>query len=224
MCYDAPTSLAGFLLGSLAVWLLAADVQRESMTVLCLWWQFVVFVQLAEFFVWLDQGCSSGLNRWGTAFLNALLLCQPVVLYLLFSGSGYAATSSGRVLAALTAVYVFSTVRCLVQSDTVECTFPGRDCAHLRYRVGCSFTNVLYGIIIVGCLCTLVKPRSVGVFAAVGFLGTALVSMAACGQASVWCSFAVIGPLFMWAFCRFCNPYGVPPVSGQEEDASARLV
>lgn len=65
MCYNAPTSLGGFLLGSLVVWLLAADVRRESMTLLCLWWQFVVFVQLAEFFVWLDQDCASGLNRRG---------------------------------------------------------------------------------------------------------------------------------------------------------------
>jgi hypothetical protein len=180
------------------------------MTLLCLWWQFVLFVQLAEFLVWLDQDCASGLNRWGTTLLSALLLCQPVVLYLLFSGSDRAATTSGRALAALTSVYVFATVCCLLQADRVDCTFPARDCAHLHYQVGCSFTNVLYGVIIVGCLCTLIRPRSVGVFTAVGFLASALVSLATCGQASVWCSFAVMGPLFMWAFCRLCDPYGTP--------------
>jgi len=207
MCHNAPTSIGGFLLGSLAIWLLAADVRRESMTLLCLWWQFVVFVQLAEFFVWLDQDCASGLNRWGTTLLNALLMSQPVVLYLLFSGADRAAKTSGRVLSALTAVYVFAIVCCLLQADQVDCTFPASDCAHLSYRVGCTFTNFLYGAVIVGCLCTLVRPRSVGLFAAAGFLGTALISLASCGQASVWCSFAVVGPLFLWAFCRLCDPY-----------------
>jgi drug/metabolite transporter superfamily protein YnfA len=210
MCYNAPTSLAGFLLGSLVIWLLAADVRQESMTLLCLWWQFVVFVQLAEFLVWIDQGCSSGMNRFATSGLNALLLSQPVVLYLLFSCNGSSASVSGRILAALTGVYVFSTIWYLVRDETSECTFPEKACAHLRYMDRSILTVALYLIVIVGCLCALVKPLSVGVFTAVGFLGFALISTAFCGQASVWCSFAVIGPLFMWAFCRIFDPYGQP--------------
>lgn len=207
MCYNSSTSMGGLLLGSLVLWLAAGDVKQRPFTLLAVWWQFVLLVQFAEFLIWSDQACSSGTNLFGTRAVHALVLMQPLVLFLLTSSTPEVSSRVKAVLSTALAIYVFIVLCSLMGQDAVECTFPTAACPHLPYTRIKPLVGMLYGALVVACLLFLVKPFPVGAMTAFFFLLTCLVSTASCGQASVWCSFAVLGPLLGWGFCRLFRPY-----------------
>lgn len=80
MCIDAKTSLNTFIIGTISSCILwKLDKQYHSILIFS-----VSMVQLAEYLMWIDIECKTGLNKLGNIIILLSLFCQlnhPLLMY-----------------------------------------------------------------------------------------------------------------------------------------------
>ena len=63
MCYSAESSINGFLIGGAASLYLLFFSNNQTFKHIGLFFSSVVLIQLAEYFIWIDQDCSKNYNN-----------------------------------------------------------------------------------------------------------------------------------------------------------------
>ena len=84
MCYDAKSSLTGFLVGGSASLYLLLFSKNNTYRHVSLFFLVVVFIQLAEYFMWIDQNCKKNYNNIASRSVILILCLQ--LFSLVFGG------------------------------------------------------------------------------------------------------------------------------------------
>ena len=86
MCINAPVSITSFLVGVTSSLVLiyygAPKFHLENM-ITGIFYIYISFMQLVEFFMWIDLDGKLGLNRIATIIAPIYVMLQPIVLYVL---------------------------------------------------------------------------------------------------------------------------------------------
>lgn len=77
MCWSAEASITSYILGSIvSLYLfLIGDKYDKNIALFSLTF---IQMQLAEFFMWIDQDCNKNLNHYATIFAEYILILQPL--------------------------------------------------------------------------------------------------------------------------------------------------
>jgi len=84
MCVNAPVSLASFVIGitsSIALIFYGAPKYARENLAAGLFFIYIAFVQLLEFFMWIDLDGKRGFNQIATSIISIYVRIQPLVLY-----------------------------------------------------------------------------------------------------------------------------------------------
>ena len=84
MCYDAKSSMNGFLIGGSASLYLIFFSNNPSYKHIGVFFAAVVLMQLAEYFIWIDQDCDKRFNELASKSVIPILVLQ--VFALIFGG------------------------------------------------------------------------------------------------------------------------------------------
>ena len=57
MCIDDKTSITSFIIGSIINIIVMLNTKQKVIYQLCVFWQWILMVQLAEFLIWSDKDC-----------------------------------------------------------------------------------------------------------------------------------------------------------------------
>lgn len=81
MCFSAEASLISYILGSIASFylLIKGDKYDKHIGLFSLTF---IQVQLAEFFMWIDQYCNKNINHYASIFVKYILILQPLSIIL----------------------------------------------------------------------------------------------------------------------------------------------
>ena len=79
MCFNKEVSIASYIVSSTLSILLLLQPNKTKKHI-GLYLLLVAQVQLMEYFMWLDQSCSNGLNHTASNTLHLLLLLQPMII------------------------------------------------------------------------------------------------------------------------------------------------
>ena len=82
MCWNAETSLASFILGSIinTIVMFYFKDNKDVLTI-CVIWQFILLIQASEYLIWIDQDCKDT-NQIGTKAAMVLTIMQPIFVYI----------------------------------------------------------------------------------------------------------------------------------------------
>ena len=204
MCWNASISFSSFIAGSLVclcVWQLES---YQPIRLLTLLWMFVLFMQVVEGFIWLDQDCT-GVNQIATRVGTALNIMQPVVAYALFMSFKLDGISDKQKLAATALVifYMCFMLTSLYGASLPTCIRPSENCRHLNLHVWkISYSGIVYVITLLSLILLLVRPLSLSLFVTACVAATFLISqwLYGCGQASMWCWLVVFLPAVFMLF------------------------
>jgi len=81
MCFSAESSLTAYILGSIASLYLLINGDKYDKHIGLFSLTFVQ-MQLAEFFMWIDQYCNKNINHYATIFVKYILILQPLSIIL----------------------------------------------------------------------------------------------------------------------------------------------
>ena len=84
MCYSAESSINGFLIGGAASLYLLFFSNNQTFKHIGLFFSSVVLMQLAEYFIWIDQDCNKNYNNLASKSIIPILALQVVAM--LFGG------------------------------------------------------------------------------------------------------------------------------------------
>ena len=76
MCYDAKSSMNGFLIGGAASLYLIVFSNNPTYKHIGLFFAAVVLMQLAEYFIWIDQDCDKNYNSLASKSIVPILAFQ----------------------------------------------------------------------------------------------------------------------------------------------------
>ena len=82
MCYSAESSINGFLIGGAASLYLLFFSNNQTFKHIGLFFSSVVLMQLAEYFIWIDQDCNKNYNNLASKSIIPILSLQVVSLLL----------------------------------------------------------------------------------------------------------------------------------------------
>ena len=210
MCWSAEVSFASFVAGCLVclcVWYLEP---YQPIRLLTLLWIFILFMQVVEGLIWLDQDCT-GLNQLATRIGTALNILQPVAAYALFMSYQLDGVTHKQKLAASTIIIAYTCFMLtrLYRAPLPDCTKPLTNCSHLNLHVWeISYSGKVYVITLLSMILLLVRPLSLSLFVTVCVAAALLASrwLYGCGQASMWCWLVVFLPaVFMLFYKGHCT-------------------
>jgi len=219
MCWGPKVSFASWIAGIIVCVVACNLTPKRPLQLICAVWVFVLFMQLAEGCIWLDQTCgwvNEAASRWALVFN----LMQPVALYMIYVTFDSELSRARRVAAsAVVFSYLGYMLPKLYEALPGEpwCTVPSSQCAHLDL----SYWNHLSGTVFCVCLFVLsmILIRPLG-FAAVVALTAALalaLSRYFCGAASMWCWMVVPAPLLFAFALSAWDPQELPRRTKNDE-------
>jgi hypothetical protein len=194
MCFNAPVSIASFLLGTAGCILLAISSSLPHVRVMALTWQYSLLMQFVDALAWSNE-CPQTSITHSAYWLN---LTQPIVLWLatmfLPIPLVYKTIASG--IAIVYFLYVYTSTK-----DKEYSCLKTSTCPHLDYAWwwDIPFGGTSYVITIVSII-LLTLPRSFALKQVAYVLITLFVSsrVYGCGTPSVWCFFQVLAPLYTY--------------------------
>lgn len=208
MCWSEQVSWLSFIIGSaINMWVASRDwgVQRSKILALCLLWQWVLFVQVAEAYIWRGNTTSNdNLVRVASMSQYLLILTQPIILGLAFLAIGAPeAPYENKILAgSLLGAYVVWCLYSVWKVPDMSLTRPGCAEKHLEMTWWNKIPGgaIPYLVAIAAVVMLLIRPMNVMWWCLAFVFGTLLASSLfySCGTGSMWCWFAVSAPLVTW--------------------------
>ena len=205
MCWGPRASFGSFAAGLLVCFLAYRLAPGPQMRLVCLVWSFVLLMQVAEGFIWLDQGCGP-VNRAASRCALFLNVLQPVVVYMLCINLDRELNATRRLLASAAIfaylAYLLPTLYGARARDDV-CTRPAEGCKHLDLSVWRHASGLAYALCLFSVVLALVRPAALAVLVVATLFSALAASMLFCGAASLWCWLVVPAPLlFALALAR----------------------
>lgn len=209
MCWDEKTSLLTFVIGTSFNIYNILHYKNTTITIISLLWQWVLFMQVFEYFAWKNQpknGKCNQTNKTSAKFAYIANMTQPIILGLLFLAFQKGLSTENKVLAITVIMsYIGWVLYAANKAPEVSCLKKSDNCRNLNYSW---WNDYLFGagpymIALFSLIFLLVKPFKFAVIQALFISISLLVSMKfySCGTASMWCWIAAFAPLLvgpMW--------------------------
>jgi hypothetical protein len=208
MCWNKETSLISFILGTVINVGVLLYMKKEEITIICIIWQFILLMQLAEYFIWLDPNCGKT-NEKGTKAALILNLLQPIFVFMVlinkFTGSSLMKIASSIIIF----IYISYMMLKLNEYQNYTCVTKVDKCSHLNFQWWNDFSGggMIYLITLISIIFLLYRPLKPAIFVSSYILLMLLISQKfySCGQPSTWCWLVVPMPLFLLIFYKLTN-------------------
>ena len=130
MCYDAKSSMNGFLIGGSASLYLIFFSYNPSYKHIGVFFAAVVLMQLAEYFIWIDQDCDKRFNELASKSVIPILVLQ--VFALIFGGYLFNTTILPSYILKyasiiITILFLYSCYNNFYIDNSKWCTKPNKD-------------------------------------------------------------------------------------------------
>ena len=203
MCVDAETSISSFVIGSIINICVMMYFQKKVIYQLCIFWQWVLFIQLAEFLIWSDADCGM-INYTGTKLALFFNLTQPIILFFVFLILNDKPKSIQITSAVIILAYIGYFFNHLNTQKEYTCIKKEEGCPSLNlawwwndWKTPCVY---LFCILLMTFLLSDNSPSII--FFVLYSAITLLISgqFYSCGAPSMWCWLVVPFPLFLGVF------------------------
>ncbi len=181
--------------------------------IMALVYEFILSMQLFDFFAWKDVTCGK-LNEFATkgAFIQNMLQPVVVMLLLLHYTKNENKTSKGLVNIVLVFYigYICNKLYYNKSPTSITCLKPTENCKHLQYdwwkNIG-DYPIFIYLIPIVISFLLLLRSTKFAIIHSVYFILSFLASglFYACGLPSMFCLFAIGGPILNLILMKYFN-------------------
>jgi hypothetical protein len=208
MCWNKETSLISFILGTVINIGVLLYMKKEEVTIICIIWQFILLMQLAEYFIWLDSKCGKT-NEKGTKAALILNLTQPIIVFIVLISKFTGSQTLKIISSVIIFIYICYMMLKLNEYPTYKCVQQLDKCPHLNFQWWRDFSGagMLYVITLISIILMLYKPLKTSIFISVYILLMLVLSQKfySCGQPSMWCWMVVPMPLFLLLFYKLTN-------------------
>lgn len=203
MCINAEISLGSFIFGTIINGILLGSNPSTDYFILALVYEFILSMQLFDFFAWLDSMCGK-LNEFATkgAFIQNMLQPVVVMLLLLYFTKNNNKISKGivNILLVFYISYIFYKLYYNKSPKSITCLRPTEKCKHLQYdwwsNIG-DYPIFIYLIPIIISFLLLLSSTNFAIIHSLYFIMSFMISgmFYACGLPSMFCLFATGGPI-----------------------------
>jgi hypothetical protein len=207
MCWDAKTSLITFIIGTILNIYTYNNYNSQNIKNICIIWQWILCMQLAEFFIWngLDNN-NKCQNKFGTKLGLILNILQPLIVFIVpICFSDNTISTNNKILASIL-IIAYISFMLLKFNEVPEYTeiTPSKKCCHLNLKWWDDITNsgLIYCITLFALIFLLLSPLKLAIFTASYIFIALIISLLfySCGQPSMWCWFVVPMPLIVALF------------------------
>ena len=201
MCMDATTSISSFIIGSIVNLCVMLYAKKKVIYQICIFWQWVIMMQLAEFLIWSDQDCGI-VNYTGTKLALFFNLTQPIVLFFVFFFMNDKPMSVQIASIVVIMAYIGFFFNYLNSKKEYVCITKQKNCTALNLAWwGSGIEWVYYMTIIL--LLLLLSDKSPSIILTFVYSVVTLIYSATfywCGAPSMWCWFVVPFPILLLLF------------------------
>jgi hypothetical protein len=214
MCFSETVSWITFGLGTFFNILVALYFKEPIITVLCVLWQWIIFIQLFEAIAWRNQptdGTIPVANQFAAIAVMIDTITQPIILAL--GLICFTEVPKVNKILALVVIFVYicwALYAVNVSPKVTQLTLT-EGCTHLDYSWWRFYPlgGVPYLIALFLIIFLLLRPIDLAYFIAIYLIITLVVSFFIynCGSSSMWCWFAVMAPVFTGLYWYFTRIY-----------------
>lgn len=206
MCIDAKTSIVSFVVGSIINVSVMLSVNKKEVTQICLFWQWVLMMQLAEFLIWSDEDCGI-VNYVGTKMAMFFNLTQPIVLFFVFYYMSDKPKSHQLASIVVIMAYIGYMFQEMNSQKEYVCITKKGNCPSLNLawwdeKKTCFVYFATMGLLV---LLLLNYTSPLTLFTVIYSIVTLIVSsyVYSCGGPSMWCWMVVPLPLFLGILSKY---------------------
>lgn len=208
MCWNKETSLSSFIIGSIINFCLIIYFINKSepfMYALFISWQWILMMQLAEYFIWLDQE-NGKINKYATKAAMVFNITQPIFIFLVII-CFLNIPITNKILACI--IILFYIIYMLIkfnEDDEYININRNENCSHLNLKWWeDKYSGIIYCITLALIMILLYRPTKIMLFI-LFFIFIALIisqKFYGCGGPSMWCWFVVPFPIFATLFYNY---------------------
>jgi hypothetical protein len=210
MCWSKNASLASFILGTIVNIIVFFIFPNKTIRTICIFWQWVLMMQISEYFIWKDQECGKE-NKLGTKMALFFNIMQPIVLFIVFIVGEDKKSQINNLAKIVASVIIISYMSFMIinlnKQSEYSCTKPSKKCSHLNLKWwnDIKYSGIFYCIVISLLILLLVRPLNISITMLIYIIGTLIISalVYSCGVASMWCFFVVPFPLIIALINKF---------------------
>ena len=210
MCWNAPASLVSFIVGTIINISVLLYFKKPIITTICIMWQWVLMMQISEYFVWKgqDKGQDNLQLTLGTKAALVFNITQPLVAFLCLMMISKVKMSFKIVASVVILFYVsFMLLNFNRQKEYIALS-PTPKCEHMSLQWWSDIKNsgYVYIVVLLSILLLLLRPYNLSLFITSYLIITVVISSVfySCGGASMWCWLVVPFPIFLGIFYKQC--------------------
>jgi hypothetical protein len=203
MCWSANSSIASFIIGTIINISVMLYFKTPVIYSICILWQWVLMMQLSEYFIWKDLDNKST-NGIGTKMALIFNITQPLVgfLCLLLTST---ATIGFKIIASIVILFYISyMIFNFNKQNEYKSLNPSTQCKHMNLKWWHDIKNsgLVYCVTLISIILLILRPFKLSIFFSLFLIITFIISFSfySCGGASMWCWFVVPFPIFLSFF------------------------
>lgn len=210
MCWNAPASLASFIVGTIINILVLLYFKSPIITTICIIWQWFLMMQMSEYFLWKgqDKGQNNLQLTLGTKAALVLNITQPLVVFLCLMMISKVKMSFKIVASIVILFYVSFMLLNLNRQKEYNALSPTQKCEHMSLQWWNDIKNSkhVYVVVLLTIFLLLLRPYNLCLFIMSYLIITLIISYIfySCGEASMWCWLVVPFPIFLGIFYKQC--------------------
>lgn len=210
MCWNAPASLASFIVGTIINISVLLYFKAPIITSICIIWQWILMMQISEYFVWKgkDKGQDNLQLTLGTKAALVFNITQPLVVFLCLMMISKVKMSFKIVASVVILFYVSFMLLNLNNQKEYNALSPTPKCKHisLQWWEDIKNSGLIYILALMAIFLLLLRPYNVCLFITSYLIITLVISSVfySCGYGSMWCWLVVPFPIFLGIFYKQC--------------------
>ena len=207
MCWSAKSSLISFIIGTLINFSVMLYLKNKTITALCLIWQWVLMMQISEYFIWKDLDYKNT-NKIGTKMSLIFNLTQPIFVFicLMLLNTNNVNYTNTILASFVIIIYISFFFLQLNKEKEYKVLKPLNNCNHMNLKWWNDIKNsgIIYCISLFSIILLLLRPINLSIFVVTFIAISLLISMKfySCGSPSMWCWLVVPFPLFFGLFYK----------------------
>lgn len=206
MCWNKETSLISFIVGTIiniSVMIYFITKSEPFMYGLCIIWQWVLMMQLSEYFIWLDQE-NGKMNKYASKAALVFNITQPIVIFLVCICISKVSIKIKVISCIIILLYIIFMLIKFNEVDEYKNLNPSKNCSHLNLKWwnDIKYSSIVYCITLVLIILLLYRPFNMALFKVFFIIIMLFISIIfyGCGGPSMWCWFVVPFPIFATLF------------------------
>ena len=206
MCWNANSSIASFIIGTIINISVMLYFRNPVIYSICILWQWVLMMQLSEYFIWKDIDNKST-NGLGTKMALIFNITQPLVGFLCLILTSPATIAFKIVASVVILFYISYMLMNFNKQQEYKSLNPSGTCKHMNLKWWHDIKNsgLIYCVTLISIILLILRPFKLSVFFSIFLIITFIISFIfySCGGASMWCWFVVPFPIFLGLFYKF---------------------